>query len=534
MVLSGPNTYTGTTIISDGTLAYGANNVISTGAVTVNGGTLGMGTFSDSVGTVTVDGGGNITGSGTLTSTGSFEMKSGSVSAVLAGTGIALNKTTSGTVTLSGANTYTGVTTVAGGTLQNTSTTYIGHDSASSGSAAVTGPGSTWDNSSDFYVGYLGHGAVNVSGGAALLSSGVRTYAYVGYDSHSSGQVTLSDAQSSWTCKGTLYVGYGGTGALSIENGASLNTAYNLPAYIGYNVGSTGTATISGLGSTWTAEGLGVGHDGVGVLNIINHGSVTSTNSSVASRSGTSVATVSGAGSLWRTTSDLYVGDYKATGVPKILGGGTVNNDTWGYIARYADSKGVVVIDGVGSTWQNNGPLYVGHDGSGELHISGGGQLNDTWSIIGYASTATGLVTVDGAGSAWNNNTRLDIGDNSGNNGKGTLSITGGGIVTTAQSLRINSRSMLAIDVGHGSALSVYSGNGAAFSNNGTVRILAGAGVESGSYAPISVGRRGHWGHGVEPVFTKLSAELGTQAAISLPFRVPQPDCLVRRLLGSI
>ena len=45
-----------------------------------------------------------------LTSTGTFEMKSGSVSAILAGSSIALNKTTSGTVTLTGMNTYTGAT----------------------------------------------------------------------------------------------------------------------------------------------------------------------------------------------------------------------------------------------------------------------------------------------------------------------------------------------------------------------------------------------------------------------------------------
>ncbi len=44
-------------------------------------------------------------------------MKSGSVSAVLAGTHIPLNKTTDGTVILSGANTYTGDTTVNDGTL---------------------------------------------------------------------------------------------------------------------------------------------------------------------------------------------------------------------------------------------------------------------------------------------------------------------------------------------------------------------------------------------------------------------------------
>src|SRR5207248_10389130 len=85
------------------------SNAISTGGLTVNGSTavfdLGA-SHTDSVGTVTLAGGGSINGTGTsaVTSTGTFEMQSGSVSAILAGSGIALNKTTSGTVTLSGAN----------------------------------------------------------------------------------------------------------------------------------------------------------------------------------------------------------------------------------------------------------------------------------------------------------------------------------------------------------------------------------------------------------------------------------------------
>ena len=112
------NTYTGTTTINSGTLAEGANDQIATGAVTINGGIFSLGAFTDTVGTVTVANFGSITGTGTLTSTGSFELQSGSVSAILAGSGIALNKTTTGTTTLSGANTYTGATTVNAGTLQ--------------------------------------------------------------------------------------------------------------------------------------------------------------------------------------------------------------------------------------------------------------------------------------------------------------------------------------------------------------------------------------------------------------------------------
>ena len=119
LTLSGANAYTGLTTVSGGRLVYGADNVIASGGVTVNGGILDLGAFIETVGTVTVGGNnGQIIGSGTLTSIGTFEMKQGSVTAILGGNGIPLNKTTAGTLTLSGANTYTGKTTVNDGILQ--------------------------------------------------------------------------------------------------------------------------------------------------------------------------------------------------------------------------------------------------------------------------------------------------------------------------------------------------------------------------------------------------------------------------------
>ncbi|MCX6237685.1 MAG: autotransporter-associated beta strand repeat-containing protein, partial [Bacteroidia bacterium] len=115
LILSGANLYTGLTTVTEGTLQYGVNSALSSGAVTVNGGSLNILTFSDAVGAVTLTSGSIDGTSGILTGT-SYAVQSGSVSAILAG-GVALAKTTAGTVTMSGVNTYTGVTTINAGVL---------------------------------------------------------------------------------------------------------------------------------------------------------------------------------------------------------------------------------------------------------------------------------------------------------------------------------------------------------------------------------------------------------------------------------
>jgi autotransporter-associated beta strand protein len=115
VVLSGANTYTGGTTIQSGTLALGAaNRLDDSGAVTVNAGAFDLGGFSDTVGAVTLSGG--AINNGTL-SGNSYDVRSGSISAVLAGSG-SLAKRSAGTVTLTAANTYSGNTTIESGTLQ--------------------------------------------------------------------------------------------------------------------------------------------------------------------------------------------------------------------------------------------------------------------------------------------------------------------------------------------------------------------------------------------------------------------------------
>lgn len=115
--LTGSNTFTGGLTVNDGTLRVGHNQALgaTTNAVTVNGGLLDVQTFSSTIGALTVTSG-TITSSTGSVNASSISAQNGTVSAVLSGSGV-LTKSTSGTVTLTRANTYTGATTVNAGTL---------------------------------------------------------------------------------------------------------------------------------------------------------------------------------------------------------------------------------------------------------------------------------------------------------------------------------------------------------------------------------------------------------------------------------
>ena len=78
------------------------------------------------------------------------------------------------------------------------------------------------------------------------------------------------------------------------------------------------------------------------------------------------------------------------------------------------------------STW-TNGPIDVGISGSGTLSVSGGGAVSSGSGSIAGSSGSTSVATVDGVGSTWSNNGSLVVG----NSGSGTLSVTNGGAVSS-------------------------------------------------------------------------------------------------------
>jgi T5SS/PEP-CTERM-associated repeat protein len=241
--------------------------------------------------------------------------------------------------------------------------------------------------------------------------------------------------------------------------------------------------TVDGAGSMWANNGdTFVGNSGNGILNIINSGSVSDSVGYIGSNSGSAgTATVTGAGSTW-TNNQIIIGEYSGNGLLNISSGGNVSNDN-GLIGYFSGSAGTVTVDGAGSAWTNGAWLYVGDSGNGLLNISSGGSVSNVNGNIGFDNGSSGTVTVDGAGSTWTNKDWLYVG----NSGNGILSISDGALVS-AKTVSCNSASLLSIDVGNGSLLNVNNGSGT-LTNNGTVRILAGAKPTAGaSFSPISAG----------------------------------------------
>ncbi|HZJ15846.1 MAG TPA: autotransporter-associated beta strand repeat-containing protein, partial [Chthoniobacteraceae bacterium] len=95
-----------------------SNQIADTSSVTVAAGTLDLGANSETVASVQLANG-SIIGGGTLTSLSNYDVRTGMVSANLAGN-VALTKTTASTVSLSGTNTYQGGTSIAAGVLSIT------------------------------------------------------------------------------------------------------------------------------------------------------------------------------------------------------------------------------------------------------------------------------------------------------------------------------------------------------------------------------------------------------------------------------
>jgi T5SS/PEP-CTERM-associated repeat protein len=327
-------------------------------------------------------------------------------------------------------NAGTGELTIeAGGSVSNLYG-YLGFNSGSTGTATVTGAGSTWTNDA-MYVGGNGvfaggTGTLNVQDGGRVdvaNTLGVWSTGTVdltggeistgSFDNQQGGAFNFTGGQL--TVTGGLFSPQAGSGTFSIDGASDLNVP---------------TLALAGGATTQNIAELRVGDSGHGALRIEAGGSVSNTlGGRIGSNSGSSgAATVTGAGATWTNGDGLFVGPF-GTGELNIEAGGSVS-DTFGSLGATSGSQGTATVSGAGSNWTNGSFLRVGDSGVGALTISDGGSVSNTTGRIGFNSGSQGTATVSGAGSTWTNTDAMFV-------GTGTLNVEDGGRVEVANTLGV-------------------------------------------------------------------------------------------------
>ena len=330
--------------------------------------------------------------SGTLTNNGgNYDLQNGTVSAVLAGTN-GVNKTTSGTVTLTGNNTYTGATTVSAGTL----TISGGAAIADTGTVSLANTsGVAFNvNSSETIASLQGGGAtggnVTIASGQTLTVAEANTNTFSGslqgagnFTKSGLGTLTLNGAN---TNSGAVSV-TGGTvllsGASALSNSASRlsaasGTTISLADGVGRtitlssgNLSLTSATMVFELGSTsdrLTLTSGAVTLSGTNTISLANLGSFSAGNYTlISAASGLNTggtwslnSTGGPTGFTFSLTSNATTLTLSASSTTKTWNGGsaTSNNwrtdDNWGGAAYPVTGDDIVFAGGNRTTSVNN------------------------------------------------------------------------------------------------------------------------------------------------------------------------------------
>lgn len=433
---------------------------------------------------------------------------------------------------------------IADGIVVSSRNGYLGYQTGSAGEATVDGNGTKWQMTGNLAVGYGGSGSLAIQNGALIevgkttemRSAGSKitfaggtltTQSLIGAAGQLSGsgnirthglitdtvlvfdgshplqqqliisvrpdQHVLIDLDANGS--GTMGAGVNGLGTLLVADGVKLAST---TGYLGYGLGSVGTATVTGSGSEWSIGGeLIVGDAGVGNLTISDGAMVANADGEI----GNGKVIVTGSGSRWNSR-NISIGPYfSGPGELLILDGGRVtsvslkqSSFSQSGIGIKDGSTGKVQVDGVGSTWVHTGLLGVGGEGTGTLLVTNGGSVTSAGGSIGngLSSIDSGAATITGPDSLWNCTSNLLIG--AGTSGK--LTISNGGQVLSAGAIigssSLNSRASSATVTDYGSnwttgGLSVGGGTiGTLMVTNGGTVVSTAAIIGNGSSSAFS------------------------------------------------
>jgi fibronectin-binding autotransporter adhesin len=458
LTLSGANTYTGATTVSAGTLRGGSATAFGTGAITVTSGavldlngqtmtstggltlngtgissggallnssatgatyaglvTLGSAASIVGTGAITLSNPGVITGSGFGLTLGG--VVGGTIASIIGtGTG-SLTKQAAGAWTLTGANTYSGGTTISAGILAAGSATAFGTGAitvAPTG-AALDLNGQTMTSTGTLTLQGTGLGALGALrnnsttgatyAGTILLAANSRIIG-------GTGAITLSNTSAITGGNFTLTLGgaAGGTLAATIDSTTASLTKQDAGAWTltGANTYSGGTTISAGTLTVGSAAALGSTGSIVMTGGALRYGSGVATDFSArllttggqawsidtngqsvtfaAALQGASSLVKSGTGTLTLSGANTYTGT-------TTINGGTLNIGTGSFNGALASASAVSIASGANLNWVSNSALTISNA------ITGAGNVNISTTGNGSHLTWGGMLDLTGSSS---------------------------------------------------------------------------------------------------------------------------------------
>jgi fibronectin-binding autotransporter adhesin len=417
--LTGTNTYTGGTTINDGTLALGTGGSLAAGGSVTLAGTSAVFDISSGasheIGALSGVAGSTVSLGGNTLSFGG-DNSDQTFAGTITGSGGSIIKQGTGTMTLTGANTYTGGTTLNDGGLVvgnnaalGTGALTVGDATKLDASTATTLANSVLLNADLTVLGsnnltlngsISGTGALTKEGAATLTLNGTNTY--TGGTNINAGTLALG-ATASLAAGGVVNVASGAT--LDLSAGSSLQSFGTLTGSGTINVGAKTLTLGDATDSTFSVAIAGAG----GILSKNGTGTLTLTNAS-SFTGGTliNVGTLAlGVGGSLASTGAVTLGagtkfDISASGANQTIGalagagevalgantltfGGATNASFAGVIS----GSGGIVKAGSGIETLTNANTFTGGTtiDAGTLALSGTGSLAST-SAVNLAANA--------------------------------------------------------------------------------------------------------------------------------------------------